>query len=440
MEILLVMPKNPVFAGSNTLPVGMAYLASSLEKEGHEVECLDFRVEQNKNMRNVVKDFDLIGISSCTPSIREAWKLASIAKRYGKPVVLGGPHPSALPIESLKNKSVDIIVRGEGEETFKEICNGKKKKDILGISYKKGKRIVHNPNRPFIKDLDSLPFPARHLFKFREYRSEFHRHNVVGDILTSRGCPFNCNFCYKAVFGRQYRVRSAKNVVREWKDIINMGYEEIGIIDDNFSVDQKRAIDICNMITKQKLNVDWTATNGLRVDSVSADLFKAMKKSGCYRIALGVESGSQYILDKIGKCTNLKLIRNAVKLAKKFNFETYLFFMIGNLYETEETVRKTIEFAKELEGDYTQFTVATPYPGTRMYDIIKKEGEFLVNDWEKFGSYENRAYFEHGGINAGFVEKMYKKAYREYYLRPRIMWKYLKKHNFGILKGLRFLK
>jgi anaerobic magnesium-protoporphyrin IX monomethyl ester cyclase len=440
MEILLVMPQNPVFVGSNTLPVGLAYLASSLEKAGHEVECLDFRVEQNVNIRKIVKDFDLVGISSCTPSIKEAWRLAAIAKRYGKTVVLGGPHPSALPEESLQKKPVDIVVRGEGEETFKEICSGKRKEKILGISYKRGSKIKHNPNRPFIKDLDSLPFPSRHLFKFRKYYSEFHRHRMVGDILTSRGCPYNCSFCYKAVFGRQYRVRSAKNVVREWRDLINMGYEEIGIIDDNFSVDQKRAIDICNMIVKQKLNIDWTATNGLRVDSVSAPLFKAMKKSGCYRIALGVESGSQFILDKIGKCTNLKLIRNAVKLAKKFGFETYLFFMVGNLYENEETVQKTIDFAKELDGDYTQFTVATPYPGTRMYDTIKREGKFLIKDWEKFGSYENRAYFEHNGITAGFVEKMYKKAYRQYYLRPRIIWKYLKKHRFGAIRGLKFLK
>jgi anaerobic magnesium-protoporphyrin IX monomethyl ester cyclase len=439
MKVLLVMPKNPVFVGSTTLPIGLAYLASSLEADGHEVKCLDMRIYPNADVKKMMKDFDTIGISSCTPSIKESWRLAKIAKESGKTVLFGGPHPTSLPEESLR-KSVDIVVRGEGEETIREICSGKDKEKILGISYKDGEKIINNPIRPFTKDLDSLPFPARRLFDFKKYHSEFHRHTVVGDILTSRGCPFNCNFCYKAVFGREYRMRSAKNVVEEWKSLIDMGYEEIGIIDDNFSANQKRAIEICNMIVEKNLKVDWTATNGLRVDSVSDELFTAMKKSGCYRIALGVESGSQQILDKIGKCTNLNLIRDAVKLAKKFDLETYLFFMIGNLYDTKETVQQTIDFAKELDADYTQFTVATPYSGTQMYDDIKRDGKFLIDDWEKFGSYENRAYFEHKGITPGFVEKMYKKAYRDYYLRPNMILKYVKKHNIGALKGLRFIK
>jgi anaerobic magnesium-protoporphyrin IX monomethyl ester cyclase len=378
-----------------------------------------------------------MGISSCTPSIKEAWRLVKIAKDLGKTVVLGGPHPTALPEESL-SKDVDVVVRGEGEETIREICSGKPNKNILGISYRDKGKIVHNENRPFITDLDSIPFPARHLFDLRKYSPEFHRHKFVGDIMTSRGCPFNCNFCYKAVFGRQYRTRHPKNVVDEWKIMINdIGYDEIGIIDDNFSANEERAIEICDLICKNNLKVDWCATGGLRVDSVSRRLFEAMKKSGCYRIGLGVESGSQYILDKVGKCTKLDQIRNAVKMSKEFGFETYLFFMIGNL---EETVQQTIDFAKELDGDYTQFTVATPYPGTRMYDEIKKEGEFLVTEWDMFGSYEGKAYFEYKGITSDFVNKMYKKAYRDFYLRPKIMVRLLRKHGIGTIKGLRLIK
>ncbi len=439
MRILLMMPKNPVFVGSTTLPLGLAYLASSLEKDGHEVECLDLRIN-TISVSNVLDRFDMVGISSCTPSIKEAWKLAKTAKNKGKTVILGGPHVSALPEESL-NKNVDVVVRGEGEETIREVCNGTSLQKILGISYKKGNKIIHNPDRPFIQNLDKIPFPARHLFDVRRYVPEFHRHKFVGDMMTSRGCPFNCTFCYKAVFGRKYRVRTPKNVVDEWRIMINdFGYEEIGIIDDNFSANQQRAIDICNLLVKEKLNIDWCATGGLRVDCISRKLFSAMKKSGCYRIGLGVESGSQFILDRIGKGTRKEQIRKAVKVAKDYGFETYLFFMIGNLYETEKTIQQTIDFAKELDGTYTQFTIATPYPGTQMYETIKREGKLLVRDWSHYASYERKAYFEHQGVDSQFVDRMYKKAYRSYYLRPKIAFRLLKKHGLGVLKGFRLIK
>jgi len=438
-KIVLITPKNPIWTGAVTLPLNLAYLAAVLEMDSHKVECIDMCINPNKNIKNHIENCDFVGISSCTPSIKEAWKLAKIAKECGKTVILGGPHPSAMPEESLRKKFIDIIVRGEGEETIKEICSNKKLRNILGISYKNNGKIIHNPPRPFIKNLDSLPFPARHLFDLKKYHSELHRNKIIGDILTSRGCPYNCNFCYKAVFGRVYRVRSPENVVQEWKEMIDMGIKEIGIIDDNFSVNWERAIKICNMIINQGLRIDWSATGGLRVDSVSKKLLLIMKKSGCYRIAFGAESGSQFILDKMGKNCTLGQIRNAVSLAKEVGLEVVLFFMIGNLYENEKTVQQTIDFAKELDSDYVQFTVATPYPGTQLYKTIKREGKFLVKNWEEYGSYEGKAYFEHNEINKNFVEKMYRKAYREFYLRPKIILRYLKKRNLGILKGLRFL-
>lgn len=438
-KVLLISPKNIAWTGAVTLPLNLAYLASSLEQDGHEVKCVDMRLDPGVDIRSEMTNADVVGISSCTPSIKEAWRLAGLAKREGKLSILGGPHPTALPNESLQNSRADIIVRSEGEETIREICRDVNLKKIKGISFRRGSRVVHNQPRPLIKDLNSLPFPARHLFDLKRYHSALHKKRIVGDILTSRGCPYGCNFCFKAIFGRQYRTRSPSNVVAEWKQMLDMGIEEIGMLDDNFAVDKKRAIKICEEIKKQKLVVDWSATGGIRVDSVSRDLLKAMKDAGCYRICLGAESGSQDVLDRNCKGIRLEQIRNAMKLVKEFGFETVLFFIIGNLYEDEKTMQKTIDFAKEMDPDYVQFTVATPYPGTALYDIVKREGRFLVNDWEKYGSYEGKAYFEHGNLKKGVVEKMYIKAYRDFYLRPRRALKYIREGRVEVLQGLRFL-
>lgn len=441
MKVILVNPKNVAWTGALTLPLGLAYVASSLEQDKHEVKCLDLNTNPNADVKKEIESFDVVGIPAATPSIKEAWKIAEIAKNAGKKVVLGGPHPTAMPNESLETGFVDFVVRNEGEETMKKICKGMNPKDILGLSYKEKGKIVENPQAPFIENIDALPFPARHLFDLKRYHSEFHKNKIIGDILTSRGCPYNCNFCFKAVFGRKYRMRSPENVVEEWGRMLEMGVEEIGIVDDNFNVNKQRAIKICNMIIEQDLKVDWGCTGGLRVDSASKDLFEAMRKAGCYRIALGVESGDQDVLNKVvGKGITLDQVRNAVKLAKEVGFETTLFFIIGNLYETEKTMQKTIDFAKELDPNFVQFTIATPYPGSQLYDTVKKEGKFLTTKWEEFGSYEGKAYFEHNGLKKELVEKMYKKAYWNYYVRPKIILRYLMKGDFSIIKGIRFLK
>ncbi|MFH1228888.1 MAG: radical SAM protein [Candidatus Aenigmatarchaeota archaeon] len=441
MKIALVSPKLMVWTGSVPLPLNLAYLASAVQQDGHEVKCLDLRIEPGMNVKEQIKDCDIVGISSCTPSIKEAWKVAEIAKGCGKTVILGGPHPTAMPDESLGKDCVDIVVRNEGEETLREICKGVSLSKISGISFRKDGKIVNNPTRPYIEDLDSLPFPARKLFDLTRYHSSFHKKKIMGDIMTSRGCPYNCNFCFKAIFGRDYRMRSARNVVAEWKEMIGMGIEEIGIVDDNFNIDKKRTIDICSMIIEQNLKVEWGCTGGIRVDTASKESFDAMRKAGCYRVAFGVESGDQDILNKVVcKGITLDQVRSAVKLAKEAGFETTLFFVMGNITETEKTMQKTIDFAKELDPDFVQFTIATPYPGSQLYETVKKEGKLFVDDWEDFGSYTGKAYFEHGDLKRELVERMYKKAYRSYYLRPRIMLKHVMKGRLDTLKGLRFLK
>lgn len=438
MKILLINPKNVTWTGGTTLPLGLGYLASVLEYENHEVKCVDMQVSLSVDIEKEVKNSDVIGISACTPNIKEAWKIAKLAK--DKIVLLGGPHPTAMPEESLSKESVCVVVRGEGEETIREICKSTRFEQISGISYKKNGKIIHNPERPFIKNLDNIPFPARHLFPIEKYRAKMHRRKNVGNILTTRGCPCDCNFCYKLVFGRDYRVRSAENVIEEWEQMLEMKIEEINVTDDNFTVDKERVFQICEHIIGKKLNIPWTVSAGLRPDFISKEILEIMKRSGCYRVAFGAESGSQTILDKTGKRIKLEQIRKAVELAKSVGLEVTLFFMVGNLYENRETIQETIEFAKKLNPDFVQFTIATPYPGTKMRETIKKDGVFLINDWEKYGSYEGRAYFEYKEIKKEIVESMYRKAYWQYYLRPNIILKYLMRFNFDMLKGVKLLK
>jgi len=438
MKVLLINPKNTAWSsGTSTLPLGLAYIASTLMADNHEVDCVDMQLEPAADVQKMIRAHDIVGITACTPSIKEAWELARLARAENKTVVLGGPHVTALPGESLENGRSDLVVRGEGEITMKELCAGTEPGAIAGLSYRSGGEVFHNPPRPAVRTLDGLAFPAREKFKYKNYRSGFHKKTLVGSILTSRGCPFDCNFCNNLVFGRIYRTRSPENVVEEWALMAAQGFEEISVTDDNFTADPGRVLDICGALTAKGLNLPWTASGGLRVDMVSEEMLSAMKRSGCYRVSLGAESGSQRILDTIGKGIRVQQIRDAVKLSKKAGLETIVFFMVGNPGETSEDVRMTIDLARELSPDFVQVTVAVPYPGTRLYETIKKNGRFIVDDWAEYGSYAGKAYFEYGTINGSFVEKMYKKIYRDYYLRPGVILKLLARYNFRLLKFLK---
>ncbi|MFH0948010.1 MAG: radical SAM protein [Elusimicrobiota bacterium] len=441
MKVLLINPKETVWSGgTSSIPLGLAYLASSLKQDDHEIRCIDMHVEQNINLSDEIRKCDIVGISACTSTVKPAWGIAAVAKGLNKTVILGGPHPTILPEESIEKGNADIVVRGEGEETIRDICAGKILENIPGITFRKKGETINTPDRPLIKDIDTIPFPDRGLFKLNGYKSQFHKKNAVTTIFTSRGCPCLCNFCCRITFGTTYRMRTPENVISEWQNILNSGIEEIHINDDNFSAVPSRAIEICRLIIEKGLVIPWTASGGLRVDRVSKELLEIMKKSGCYRVSLGAESGSQNILDVVGKKISLQQIKSAVKMCKETGIETLVFFMIGNLGESEKTMQSTIDFAKELDPDFAQFTIAVPYPGTDLYDYVKKNGKMLVTEWEEFGSYTGKAYFECETVTKDLIESMFKKAYRSYYMRPKIALKLLSKYKFRILKGFSLIK
>lgn len=435
-KILLIYPKPSIkYDTAHSLPLGMGYISAVLEKNNFNVSVLDMNV-QKINLTKKLKNIDIVGIFTLTPNVYNAWKLAKKIKKLQPKiwVILGGPHASTLPKESLQKDSVDLVVRGEGEETMLELCQiwpNKTFKNIKGLSYRKSGKIIHNHNRPFIRNLDSLPFPAWHLFPYKKYTST--RPTWIdqaklnsGSMVTSRGCPFRCNFCFKGVHGYQYRFRNPESVIKEMK-FLKEKYQInfIEFQDDNFSLNPHRALKICKLMVKEKLNIKWSIPNGIsRVDNISKELLKWCKKAGCIDIWFAVESGSQRVLDKvIKKRTTLVQIRRAIRLAKQVGFTVGGFVCMGNPGETKKDLEKTIDFVCHLPLDRCQFTIVTPFPGSELYQTVSQQGKLLIHDWNEYGPFENKVFINDQVTRPDMVRQMYKKSFRRFYLRPKYILK-----------------
>jgi len=365
-------------------PLGIMYLGAVLENEGYNVRLLDScKSITNGNPYNevVLENFrkfkpDVVGISALTPIYPLAKEIAANIKNIDDvPILIGGAHPSALPDETLADENVDIVVRGEGEATIVELIekleNGKSLEDVKGISFKNGGKIVHNPLRPLIKDLDSIPFPARHLLPMDDYKTM--------TMMTSRGCPYNCIYCFK-IDGPNFRARSPENVVSEIEEIIEKyGNRKIYFHDDLFTFNAQRVMDICALLIKRGVDAKFVCES--RVNTVSKDMLKSLKEAGCVAIHFGVESGDQRILDLINKKITVQQARDAFKFTREVGLYAHGYFMIGFPWDTHESVRKTIKLANEI-ADTAQFALVTPYPGTKMWEIAKERGMLNNLKWE----------------------------------------------------------
>ena len=383
MKICLISPpynsavKSVV--GVSSPPLGLAYIASVL-RQNREVKIIDSNI-LNYAIGDVERELrsfnpDVVGITSVTPSIYEAYKVAETAKKVREDctVVLGGPHATFMPRETMEEcKYIDIIVRGEGEETTRELIENIEKgaplNEVKGITFREKNGIIDTEPRLFIKNIDNIPFPSRDLLPMHLYKFNGVKYTTM---LTSRGCPFKCSFCSSSrLFGGYWRGRSPENVLEEMKTV----YEEYGIrniefMDDTFTLNQERAEKICDEIIKQGWDISWGASS--RVDTLSKKLVEKMKKAGCWIIFLGIESGSQKILDAIGKRITLEQVKKAVKILKDAGIQVLGSFIIGFLQDTKETIKETIKFAKSLNLNYAEFSILTPYPGTPIFDYAAR--------------------------------------------------------------------
>lgn len=439
MKVVLVQPgfskKQNESLGGVHPPIGLAYLAAFLEKVGIEVEIIDANIlglSPSQAAREVIKKSpSLVGVTFITTAHDWGTKfIKKIPKNILK--IAGGPHATSLPKIMIK-EGFDIVVLGEGEETLSEIAKGKPLEKILGIVFKKGKKVIASDYRPPLNP-NKIPPPARHLlFKGGTnipYFSSGNRLFPWASIMTSRGCPYNCYYCHKSTFGQRFLARSPENVINEIDFLVrNYKIKELDFYDDCFNFDEKRAETILDIIIKHKYNLWLRFASGLRADKINSRFLKKMKKAGCRFIAYGIESGNQDILNTIPKGETLEQISKAIALTKKEGIEVAGFFILGFLDDTTETMRKTIEFAKGLDLDNVQFAIATPYPGTRMWNMImEKKGKFLLKNWSDYSHSSGKmTYYIPGGPRKDEVEKMYRLAYREFYFRPSYMLKQITK-------------
>lgn len=423
-------------------PLGLANIAAVLEGENYQVEILDanaLRLSESEVAKET-GNVDIIGITAMTPFINSAIKVAKEIKK-GKPgstVIVGGAHVTVLPEETLRNvPEIDIIVRGEGEETVVELYEALKSSDSLqkvrGITYRDNGRSKSTPMRPLIANLDSLPFPAYHLLPLHKYKPHppHGRRLPFMAMVTSRGCPYNCIFCSKPIFGRKFRSQSPQRIASEVEYLAGkFKIKEIAFYDDIFTLDKKRIAKLAKEFKKRDLSIPWTCET--RVDSVTEELLKEMKEAGCYMIAYGIESGNQTILNSLRKKITIEQVREAVKVTRDIGIQTIGYFMLGSPGETPLTIRQTIDFANYLPLDFAQFSVTIPFPGTDLYNLYLEQGIGNEN-WDNF-IYANRGsvsapVFETALLSKDDLQKWNIKAYKEFYLRFSYIWERLKKTN-----------
>lgn len=448
VEVLLINPFLEVLPDdpAGVTPVlSLGYLAAYLEERGVSVAILDAAAEGIGNVERVggkvryglneeeikrrVRDYNprIVGIT-CTSTLHasESHQVALIVKKVNPQilVVMGGAHPSAVSEEVLQDKNVDVTVRGEGEITLWEIV----KKVREGGALEKVLGTADNPPRPFVKDIDSLPFPARHLlpmdvyFRQASQAKNYAMRDRAMTMITSRGCPGNCVYCsVRTVWGRFWRGRSPQKVVDEIEVLIkDFGVNEIHFIDDSISVDQRRMEGICDEIIRRKLDIKWTTPNGIAIWLLNKELIAKMKRAGCYRLTFGLESGNKEILrDFIGKHYDHNKAREIIRFCSKIGLWTVGTFIVGFPYETREQIEDTINFAISTDLDFAVFYIANPFPGTPLYQIFLQEG--LLPDGGAQGIVRGcrTKYFSHEelkGLQAGafssFMQSRLKKPWR----------------------------
>ena len=414
--------------------ISLAELSGVSKEANYNPHVLDLSVKQSLGVKESIKKTieevgpKYCGITFTTPLSEEADSVAKYIKSLNPEIILiaGGCHATIMPRETFSSGNFDIVVIGEGEVTLKEILQGKNLSDIDGIAYKKNGEIEINKPRELIENLDDLPFPDYSVFNSKDYHTPRIncRKNPVAAIETSRGCLYGCVYCNKKVFGRCFRMKSPKRVVDEMKHILSFGYKEIHVWDDGFSTDMQRAKEICREIIKRNLKLPWSLYNGIRVDKIDKELLELLKRAGCYRISIGVESGNQQILNNIHKGTRIEDIKKVFKLANEVGIETLGFFMIGLPGETEETMQDTINFALELKT-LPKLSILMPLPGTPIFEEWDKKGYILSKHWPDYIFHRPHKVYKHPNLDWETINKYYNLFYRKTMLNPGFIWRRL---------------
>lgn len=370
-------------------PLGLGYIAAYLKANGVSVELVDCTFMNEEQALEKIRRSrpTIIGVQAMFSMKKEALRLARLLRDSCKLLVAGGPLPTSNPNEFLS--SFDVVVMGEGELTMLDLVHavrqGADLANVSGLAFKEKGEVRFTSAQRFIEDLDSIPFPSRDMFD-----NEAYKHYYAGkfgytttSVMTSRGCPFQCDFCSRPVFGNTFRSRTATNIAEEVESVRELGYERIWFADDCFTLDRKRLLSICDELVRRRTHVGWECLS--RVDTVDSEVAEKMKKAGCVRVFFGIESGNDSILKVMRKQATVKQAREAVNTFKKAGIQTGAFFILGYPGEDLGTVLDTVNFASSLPLNYLSFTFPYPIPGTPLYERVKDS--MIYEEWTEPGGF-----------------------------------------------------
>jgi anaerobic magnesium-protoporphyrin IX monomethyl ester cyclase len=385
-KIVFIEPKAPnlhIFSRFPLPRLGPIILGTMMKGRGWEVEI--FVEEMREIDFGIIESADLVGISTITSTAPRAYAIADRVRKKGVPVVMGGPHVTFLADEALQH--ADFVIRGEGEKTLMAFIDawekGESYSEIPNLSYRENETIIHNPLRPFVKNLDQIPFPDLSLLKST-------RKGISGlssiPVQTSRGCPFDCSFCsVTGMFGKKYRFRSTANIIEELRRYDNRK-NIIFFYDDNFTADRKRAKDLLEAMIRERFKFKWTTQ--VRADvAKDLELVRLMKRSGCHTLYIGFESVNPESLKSMKKRQTVAEIAEAIKVLRKHRIGIHGMFVYGFDEDDWKTVKQTVKFAKRSRLNSTQFLILTPLPGSEFYDKVSRENRIQFHDWALYDAH-----------------------------------------------------
>jgi len=422
-------------------PLGLLYLATCLTNVGYEIKLIDCVPQKIgfKELETEILNFEpfAVGITTYTMSMVDVLMVVNLVKKINPVIytILGGHHTNLYPKESINYKNVDYILNGEGEETLIQLLTALENNlsedeliKIQGIGFLKNKKEYINPTKAYIKNLDELPIPKREFLPLEIYKSIVGKNTMVATIMSSRGCPFKCTYCYTP--NKSYRSRSTENMISEIKYLIELGFKEIFFFDDLFALKSEKVIEFAKALQKENIKIDWSFR--ARINTINQELVDEVKKAGIHRIQFGIESGVDKTLKRVKKGINTEQIKQAIKMCKKVKITTIGNFMIGLPDETEEDIENTLKFSRKIGLNYAQYSVLVPYPFTEIYEEALKINLFSKDFWQEFSDnpIENASKFKveywTKDVTEEFLFKTIKKSFKKFYFRPQTIINKLK--------------